>query len=123
MAEKVKLDSGREVQIKEVGLDMRDELMDGLAFSEDSDGNKMMVNMHSTLTKWLRAGLNGKAEDVEKTILGLSLDDKTQVYLEMHKMFTVGEGSASSSKQAYSRNGVGAVNIIYFRMKRKYRFL
>lgn len=98
MAEKVKLDSGREVQIKEVGLDMRDELMDGLAFSEDSDGNKMMVNMHSTLTKWLRAGLNGKAEDVEKTILGLSLDDKTQVYLEMHKMFTVGEGSASSSK-------------------------
>ena len=98
MAEKVKLDSGREVQIKEVGLDMRDELMDGLEFLEDSDGNKMMVNMHSTLTKWLRAGLNGKAEDVEKTMLGLSLDDKTQIYLEMHKMFTVGEGNASSSK-------------------------
>ena len=68
---KLKLKSGREVDIKDVTLDERDDMLDSVEYTYDDKGVVSGVKMmHSTITKWLRFGLNGKADDAY--ILGLS---------------------------------------------------
>ena len=95
--DKLKLKSGREVSIKEIGLDDRDDMLDGLEYIYDDKGGVSGVKMmHSTITKWLRFGLNGKADDAY--ILGLSFDERTEIFLAMQEKLLTGEGNASSSK-------------------------
>ena len=95
--DKIKLKSGREIGIKDVSLDERDEMLDSVEYVHndkgDITGDKMM---HSTITKWLRFGLNGKADD--KYILGLTFDERTEIFLKMQEMLLTGEENASSSK-------------------------
>ena len=69
---KLKLDSGREVKLKDVSLDDRDEMLDKVEYQFDSKGNPQGVKMmHSTITFWLRRGLDGDASD--DFIRGLTL--------------------------------------------------
>ena len=94
---KLKLKSGREVGIKDVSLDERDQMLDSVEYLHDDKGNVTGVKMmHSTITKWLRFGLNGKADD--KYILGLNFEERTEIFLKMQEMLLTGEGNASSSK-------------------------
>ena len=95
--EKLKLKSGREVDIKELGLDERDAMLDSVKHTYDDEGNINGIEMiHSTITKWLRLGLNGKADD--DYILGLSFEERTEIFLAMQEKVITGEGNASSSK-------------------------
>ena len=95
--DKLKLKSGREVDIKEIGLDDRDAMLDGLEYTYDDKGEfKGFKMMHTTITKWLRIGLNGKADD--EYILGLSFEERTEIFLAMQEKLLTGEENASSSK-------------------------
>ena len=95
--DKLKLKSGREIDIKEISLDERDEMLDSVEYVYDGKGNVSGVKMmHSTITKWLRFGLNGKADD--DYILGLTFEERTEIFLKMQENLLTGEGNASSSK-------------------------
>ena len=95
--DKLKLKSGREIDIKEISLDERDEMLDSVEYAYDDKGNVSGVKMmHSTITKWLRFGLNGQAND--KFILDLTFEERTEIFLKMQEKLLTGEGNASSSK-------------------------
>ena len=95
--EKIKLKSGKEINIKDVSLDERDEMLDSVEYTYDKKGNVSGVKMmHSTITKWLRNGLNGQATD--EFILGLTFEERTEIFLKMQEKLLTGEGNASSSK-------------------------
>ena len=95
--EKLKLKSGREIGIKDISLDERDEMLDSVEYTYDDKGGVSGVKMmHSTITKWLRFGLNGKADD--DYILGLSMEERTEIFLAMQEKLHLGKGKASSSK-------------------------
>ena len=95
--DKLKLKSGREIGIKEIGLDDRDAMLDGLEYTYDDKGEfKGFKMMHTTITKWLRIGLNGKADD--EYILGLTMEERTEIFLHMQEGLHLGKEKASSSK-------------------------
>ena len=95
--DKIKLTTGREVEIKEVSLDERDAMLDSVEYVfDDKGGVKGVKMMHSTITKWLRMGLNGKADD--KYIRGLNFEERTEIFIKMQESLLTGEESASSSK-------------------------
>ena len=95
--DKLKLKSGREIDIKEISLDERDEMLDSVEYTYDDKGGVSGVKMmHSTITKWLRFGLNGKADDAY--ILGLSFQERNEIFEYLHDKIYLGKGKASSSK-------------------------
>ena len=95
--DKLKLKSGREVGIKEIGLDDRDDMLDSVKYTYDDKGEfKGFEMMHTTITKWLRIGLNGKADD--EYILGLTMEERTEIFLHMQEGLHLGKEKASSSK-------------------------
>ena len=91
----IKLKSGRKLKLKDVTLDERDEMLDGVEYNVDSKGKALgMKMMHSTVTKWLRLGLEGDTSD--KFLKKLSLDDRTEFFLKMNETLLMGEEKASS---------------------------
>ena len=93
--EKLKLKTGREINIKDVTLDERDEMLDSVEYVYDDKGNVSGVKMmHSTITKWLRNGLNGQATD--EFILGLTFEERTEIFLKLQEKLITGEGNASN---------------------------
>lgn len=94
---KLKLDSGREVKLKDVSLDDRDEMLDKVEYQYDKNGNAQGVKMmHSTITFWLRKGLDGDVSD--KFIRGLSFEERTEIFLKMQEGLLLGEGKPSNLK-------------------------
>lgn len=94
---KLKLDSGREVKLKDVSLDDRDEMLDKVDYQYDKNGNAQGVKMmHSTITFWLRKGLDGDVSD--KFIRGLSFEERTEIFLKMQEGLLLGEGKPSNLK-------------------------
>ena len=90
----IKLKGGRKLKIKNITLDERDELLDGVKYDYNEDGSVRAVKMmHSTMTKWLRTCL--KDGDSDKFLMGLSLEEKTAIFTKLQSMFFVGEGKAS----------------------------
>ena len=95
--DKIKLKTGREINIKDVSLDDRDIMLDSVEYVYDDKGTVSGVKMmHSTITKWLRFGLNGQAND--EFILGLTFEERTEIFLKMQDKLLTGEESASNSK-------------------------
>ena len=95
--EKLKLKSGREIKLKDVTLDERDEMLDSVEYNYDKKGNLSGVKMlHSTITKWLRLSLNGQASD--EFILGLTLEERNEIFIKLQEKLLTGEGNASNSK-------------------------
>tara|TARA_Y100000310_G_scaffold119945_1_gene118681 strand:+ start:289 stop:579 length:291 start_codon:yes stop_codon:yes gene_type:complete len=95
--DKIELTTGRKVEIKDVSLDERDEMLDSVEYIYSDKGEIAGVKMmHSTITKWLRFGLNGKADD--NYILGLTMEERTEIFLKMQEKLLTGEESASNLK-------------------------
>ena len=92
----VKLKNGKKVKLKELSLDDRDFLLDNTQYVMDKGEIKEVKMMHSTITKWLRFGLNGQAND--KFILDLTFEERTEIFLKMQEKLLMGEGNASNSK-------------------------
>ena len=90
----IKLEGGRKLKVKNITLDERDELLDSVSYEYNNDGSVRGVKMmYSTMTKWMRTCIDGDTSD--KFLMGLSLDDKTQIFTKLQEMFFVGEGKAS----------------------------
>ena len=92
----VVLKSGRKIEIKDISLDERDTMLDSVEYVYNDEGDVSGVKvMHATITKWLRCGLNGQADD--KFILGLSFEERSEIFVKMQDMLITGEESNSSS--------------------------
>lgn len=90
----IKLNSGKKLNVKDISIDERDELLDSVSYEYTSDGKALGVKMmHTTITKWLRTCLDGDNSD--KFLSTLSLEERTEAFMEMQNMFFVGEGKAS----------------------------
>ena len=90
---KVKLESGKEVQLKELSIDERDELLDSVTWEGEGD-NLKVVMMHSTMTKFIRIGVKGDISD--KFIKTLSFKDKSDIFTKIQsECMNLGEGKAS----------------------------
>ena len=90
----IKLETGRKLKLKDLSLDERDELLDSVQYDTDSDGKiKGVRMMNSTITKWLRVGLNGDTSD--KFLKTLTFEERVEIFTQMQESIMVGEGKAS----------------------------
>ena len=90
----IKLETGRKLKLKDVSLDERDELLDSVEYQFDDKGKVQGVKMmNSTITKWLRLGLDGDTSD--KFLKTLTFEERTELFLKMQESIMVGEGKAS----------------------------
>ena len=89
-----KLESEKKIKLKDVSIDERDEMLDSVQYEMDSDGNVGQIKMmHSTMTKWIRIGLEGDTSD--KFLKTLTLEDRTEIFTKMQSYYLVGEDKAS----------------------------
>ena len=90
----IKLKSGLKVKIKDVSLDERDEMLDSVEYQFNEKGEPAGVKMmHSTITKWIRLGLDGDTSD--EFIKKLSFEDRSEIFLKLQEGLLMGEGKAS----------------------------
>jgi len=90
----MKLKSGKKIKLKDVSIDERDEMLDSVQYEYTEDGKVQGVKMmHSTMTKWIRIGVDGDTSD--KFLKTLTLEDKTEIFTEMQSLYLVGEEKAS----------------------------
>ena len=94
----IKLKSGKKLKLKDVSIDERDEMMDSIEWEMNGDGTPGAVKMmHTTMTKWMRLGLDGDISD--KLLKTLTFEDKVEVFSKMQTEFmSSGEGKPSNSK-------------------------
>ena len=90
----IKLKTGRKLKLKDVSLDDRDELLDSVEWTYDKKGKPAGLKlMNSTITKYLRIGLDGDtSDDFLKT---LTIDERTEFFTSMYENLLMGEGKAS----------------------------
>ena len=90
----IKLKGGRKLKVKNISLDERDVLLDSVKYDYNEDGTMRGVTMmHSTMTNWMRTCLDGDTSD--KFLMGLALEEKTEIFTKLQSMFFVGEDKAS----------------------------
>ena len=91
---KIKLKSGKEVTLRDVSVDEKDEMLDSCEWIYNAKGKPTnMKNMNKTLTKWIRLGLDDDASD--NFLKTLSLQDRTEIFVKLQENLMVGEGKAS----------------------------
>tara|TARA_R100001163_G_scaffold17665_1_gene15741 strand:+ start:1965 stop:2246 length:282 start_codon:yes stop_codon:yes gene_type:complete len=89
-----KTKSGKKVAFKDISIDEQDMLLDSIEYKYDEDGTVGTFKMmNTTITKWLRTGLKGDTSD--KFLKTLSIEDRTEIFLELQKYIMVGEEKAS----------------------------
>jgi len=90
----MKLKSGKKIKLKDVSIDERDEMLDSVQYQYDEKGSpKGMKMMNTTMTKWIRVGVDGDTSD--KFLKTLSLEDRTEIFIKMQEYLMVGEEKAS----------------------------
>ena len=89
---KFKLKSGKEIEVKDLTVDERDDLLDSVSYEGSGDTLKVSM-MHSTMTKFIRIGLKGDTSD--KFLKTLTLEDRTEIFTKMQSYYLVGEEKAS----------------------------
>ena len=65
---KVKLQSKKEIEIKDLTVDERDELLDNVVTETDGESVKIKA-MHSTMTKFIRIGVKGADDKFIKSLV------------------------------------------------------
>ena len=95
---KFELKSGRKLKLKDISIDERDELMDSVKWEMDKDGKPTKIElMHTTMTKWIRIGIDGDTSD--KFLLSLTFEEKVEIFSVMQSEFmSSGEKKPSNSK-------------------------
>tara|TARA_R110002051_G_scaffold322547_1_gene413337 strand:- start:2766 stop:3080 length:315 start_codon:yes stop_codon:yes gene_type:complete len=88
---RLKLKSGLKIKLKDLSLDERDRILDSLQYETDKNGKMQGVkNLYSTITKWLRIGLDG---DISDEYLGkLSIEDRIEIFLKMQEQLMQHQG-------------------------------
>ena len=90
----IKLSNGKKVKLKEIGLDDRDYLLDNTEYVMEKGKFKEVKMIHSTLTKYLRLGIDGDTSD--KALLAMSIDDKVTIFKTMQENMHMGEEKPSN---------------------------
>ena len=89
-----KLKSGKKIKLKDISVDERDELFDSIEYETNDKGEvKNVKMMYSTMTKWIRIGVDGNVTD--EFLKSLKLEDKTEIFSKMQNYFLMGEAKAS----------------------------
>ena len=91
----VKISKKRTIKLRDLTVDESDELLD-LVFGklqEDENGGFKMEAPNSTMTKFIRIGVDGDTSD--KFIKTLSMADKTDIFTEIQKVLNSGEETPS----------------------------
>tara|TARA_Y100000356_G_C11081322_1_gene194177 strand:- start:1 stop:285 length:285 start_codon:yes stop_codon:yes gene_type:complete len=90
-----KLKSGRKLKVKDISIDERDELMDSIKWKSGNDGQPAQIEMmHSTMTKWIRIGIDGDTSD--DFLKQLTFEDKVEIFSVLQGEFmSSGEEKAS----------------------------
>ena len=90
----IKLKSGKKVKLKDVSIDERDQMLDSVEYEIKDDGSIGQIKMmHSTMTKWIRIGVDGDTSD--KYIKSLTLEERIEIFTKMQEEYLVGEEKAS----------------------------
>ena len=90
----IKLEKGKKVKLKELTVDERDALLDSCEFIYNDKGEYTgMKAVHSTMTKFVRVGVDGDTSD--DFIKTLTFADKTNIFTEMQKFLLEGEKKPS----------------------------
>lgn len=90
----IKLENGKKVKLKELTVDEKDSLLDSCEFIYNDKGEYTgMKAVHSTMTKFIRVGIDGDTSD--KFISALTFADKTNIFTQMQKFLLEGEGKPS----------------------------
>ena len=89
----IKLSNGKKVKLKELSLDDRDYLLANTQYVMVKGEIKEVKMMHSTLTKYLRTGMDGDTSD--KALIKMSMEDKIDIFKAIQEQFFLGEGSPS----------------------------
>lgn len=90
---KFKLESGKEVQLKELTVDETDELLDSIQYEDAKDGGVKIMMMHSTMTRFLRLGVKGCDDKFIKT---LTFQEKSEIFQKIQsEIMNLGEEKAS----------------------------
>mgnify|MGYP003666298593 FL=1 len=73
-------------------------MMDSITYESDKDGNPTKISMmHSTMTKWIRIGIDGDTSD--KFLKDISFEEKVEIFSNLQGEFmNQGEEKPSSSK-------------------------
>lgn len=90
----VKLKNGKKIKLKELSLDDRDYLLDNTQYVMDKGEVREIKMMHSTLTKYLRTGIDGDTSD--KALTKMSFDDKVEIFKAIQGTMLLGEENPSS---------------------------
>jgi len=90
----VKLKNGKKVKLKELSLDDRDFLLDNTQYVMDKGEIKEVKMMHSTLTKYLRTGMDGDTSD--KELIKMSFEDRVEIFKAIQGNMLLGEENPSS---------------------------
>lgn len=90
-----KLKSGRKLKVKDISIDERDELMDSIKWKAGDDGKPAQIEMmHSTMTKWMRIGLDGDISD--EFLKKLTFEERVEIFSVLQGEFMAsGEEKAS----------------------------
>tara|TARA_R100000781_G_scaffold45599_1_gene30870 strand:+ start:2281 stop:2562 length:282 start_codon:yes stop_codon:yes gene_type:complete len=89
-----KLKSGQKIKLKDVSIDEKDAMLDAVQYEFKENGDVQGVKMmHSTMTKWIRIGVDGDTSD--EFLQKLSLQDKIDIFTKMQNLYLVGEEKAS----------------------------
>ena len=81
---RLKLKSGLKIKLRDLSLDEKDIMLDSLQYETNSDGKTIGIkNMYSTITKWLRIGLDGDISD--EYLDGLSIEDRFEAFLKLQE--------------------------------------
>ena len=90
----VKLKNGKKVKLKELSLDDRDYLLDNTQYVMDKGEAREIKMMHSTLTKYLRTGIDGDTSD--KTLMKMPFEDRVEIFKAIQGNMLLGEENPSS---------------------------
>ena len=89
-----KTKSGKKVVFKDISIDEKDVLLDSVEYNYDEDGNVGTFKMmNTTITKWIRGGLDGDTSD--EFLKTLTMEDRTEIFLALQQYILVGEKKAS----------------------------
>ena len=69
-------------------------MLDSVQYEMDSKGKiKGVKMMNTTVTKWLRMGIDGDTSD--KFLKTLTFEERVEIFTKMQESIMVGEGKAS----------------------------
>ena len=90
----IKIKGGKKFKVKDISIDERDELLDGVQYELDEKGSIKGVNMvNTTITKWIRTCIDGDTSD--EFLKTLSMEDRTNIFVKLQDKLVLGKGKAS----------------------------